>query len=261
VASLLLVLRAQGQWAEIESLYRAVIADERKTNDRGRLPNSLRELAELLLTLGRNSEAEPLLHEAESMLREELALWRSAAPGHETDRDELSGSLRELARVLSILHRDHEAKSLLREAASLLREELAVRRRDVPLDDMAVGSVLAGLGLVLCQVDTPNEAEPLLRESLLLSRKWYPHLTWMIAKHESLLGGCLTAMKRYPEAELLLVSASKNVDAERTTPPEVLRDTLDRIITLYESWGRPEQAAAWRLKRMDSNFPVDPFAN
>lgn len=34
---------------------------------------------------------------------------------------------------------------------------------------------------------------------------------------------------------------------------------LGRAIALYDAWGKPEQAAAWRLKRLDFDFPDDPF--
>jgi hypothetical protein len=78
---------------------------------------------------------------------------------------------------------------------------------------------------------------------------------------ESLLGGCLTDLKRYAEAEHMLLSVYNNVAAGRTSHPEALRDTLGRLITLYELWGKLEQASAWQLKRMDIDFPVDPFGH
>jgi hypothetical protein len=68
-------------------------------------------------------------------------------------------------------------------------------------------------------------------------------------------------MKRYAESEELFVSANKNLATARRASQGIRRDTLDRIITLYESWGKPDQAAIWRLKRMDSDFPVDPFVH
>jgi hypothetical protein len=38
-------------------------------------------------------------------------------------------------------------------------------------------------------------------------------------------------------------------------PPPVVairkRQALERVIRLYESWGKPEQAAAWKAQRSD----------
>jgi hypothetical protein len=68
-------------------------------------------------------------------------------------------------------------------------------------------------------------------------------------------------LNRHAEAEHLLLAAYNNLAADRGTPLGVLRDVLDRIIVLYESWGKPEQAAGWRLKRMDVDFPPAPFGH
>jgi tetratricopeptide (TPR) repeat protein len=259
--NLLDVLRAQGRMVEVEGVYRDAIEYQRKNNDRENLPESLRGLAEVLLALSRGREAETLLREAESLLREEVALRRSGAPGHEADRrDLLAYKLLGVAKALSSIHRDREARSLLREAVALMREELAVRRREVPRDEFIVHRLLAGLGTMLCQLDTPQEAEPILREAVASARICYPQAPWIVWYRESRLGGCLTALKRHAEAEALLLSVFKNTMAGRPAQPELLRETLDRLITLYEAWGKPEQAAEWRRKLMDHDFPTDPFA-
>jgi hypothetical protein len=258
---LLRVLRAQGRMVELEGVYRDAIEYFRKNNNRKILPITLQGLAEVLLTLGRGREADPLLREAESLLREKVALRRSGAPGHEANRsDLLVYSLQGLAKVLSSIHRDQEARSLLLEATALMREELAVRRRDIPRDESVVDRLLADLGTMLCQLDTPQEAEPILREAVASARICYPQTPEMIWRRESRLGGCLTTLKRHAEAEALLLSVFKNTMAGRPARPALLRETLDRLITLYEAWGKPEQAAVWRRKLMDHDFPADPFA-
>jgi hypothetical protein len=50
------------------------------------------------------------------------------------------------------------------------------------------------------------------------------------------------------------------VGTGRPQVPTRVRKALDRVITLYEAWGKPERAAAWRLRRPDPGFPTDPFA-
>jgi hypothetical protein len=42
-------------------------------------------------------------------------------------------------------------------------------------------------------------------------------------------------------------------------PPERVRQALGRVIVLFDARGKPEEATAWRLKRLDFDFPDDPF--
>ena len=41
--------------------------------------------------------------------------------------------------------------------------------------------------------------------------------------------------------------------------PEQVRQAIGRVIALYDIWGLPEEAAAWRIKLLDFDFPDDPF--
>jgi hypothetical protein len=46
---------------------------------------------------------------------------------------------------------------------------------------------------------------------------------------------------------------------EAKIPPEAafrLPDAADRLISLYESWKRPDEAARWRLER--AKYPLHP---
>ena len=104
-----------------------------------------------------------------------------------------------------------------------------------------------GLGWVLAEQGKTEEAEPLLREVLatVTARLGSDHRVTSLAR--STLGRCLTIAGRYAEAEPLLQEAydfyARNGDPEPDT-----NQTLERIIALYEAWGRPEQAASFRSK-------------
>ena len=57
------------------------------------------------------------------------------------------------------------------------------------------------------------------------------------------LGSCLTTLRRYDEANALLLAGYfvfKNEDAE------VLDQAQQALFDLYTAWGKPEQAAAYR---------------
>jgi hypothetical protein len=39
-----------------------------------------------------------------------------------------------------------------------------------------------------------------------------------------------------------------------------LREAAERVIRLYEAWGKPEQAARWKAKLGMPDLPTDVFA-
>jgi hypothetical protein len=84
--------------------------------------------------------------------------------------------------------------------------------------------------------------------------------TWQTASIESLLGGCLPRARRFTEAEPLMISAVEVFAKDLTAPRARHRESLTRIVGLYELWNDPQEAARWRENRMDVAFPPDPFA-
>jgi hypothetical protein len=103
------------------------------------------------------------------------------------------------------------------------------------------------MGLALVDLGRSREAEPLLRESLALRRQALPAGHWLIASSQSVLGACLTAERRYAEAEALLLRAQAAL-AESRGNGEPTLDARRRLVALYEAWGRPGKAAAWRAR-------------
>jgi hypothetical protein len=61
-----------------------------------------------------------------------------------------------------------------------------------------------------------------------------------------MLGGCLAALGRYREAEPLLLDGHRILVAERGPDDPRTRETAAYLAGLYEAWGRPAQAAAYR---------------
>ena len=79
----------------------------------------------------------------------------------------------------------------------------------------------------------------------------------------SLLGGALLGQGRYAEAEPLVVAGYEGMKAReaRIAVPERsrLREAAERVVRLYEAWGKPEQAAAWKAKLGMPDLPADVF--
>jgi hypothetical protein len=77
-----------------------------------------------------------------------------------------------------------------------------------------------------------------------------PKHDWLIASAKSALGAALSGQGKCEEAEPLLLAAYEELRLE--PPPPAFagrsRETLYRIVKLYEEWGKKDQAAQWRKK-------------
>jgi hypothetical protein len=102
-----------------------------------------------------------------------------------------------------------------------------------------------------------TEAEPLLTEALAIRQKSYASGDRRTALAESHLGECLLTLGRHADAEPLLVSGYEALKAAKGVPPAELNRALDRLIKLYEAWGKPEKATEWRAKRDQLHKPAD----
>ncbi len=62
----------------------------------------------------------------------------------------------------------------------------------------------------------------------------------------------LLGQKKYAEAEPLLVQGYEGMKArEAKIPPQSkkrLTEAAERIVQLYDAWGKPDQAAEWRKR-------------
>jgi serine/threonine protein kinase/TPR repeat protein len=95
------------------------------------------------------------------------------------------------------------------------------------------------------------EAEVLARECLAIRERDIPD-DWRTFNARSMLGGSLLGQKKYAEAEPLLLAGYEGMkQREVSIPPEGkprLRETLERLVQLYEATHRPGQAAEWKQK-------------
>jgi serine/threonine protein kinase len=160
------------------------------------------------------------------------------------------------------------------EAESLRRDELARVRKTAPFDsarldrDPADGA-LAELGINLLSQAKYAEAEQVLRECLAIREVKIPD-HWRRYSAMCGLGGALLGQAKYAEAEPLLVQGYEGFKAretkmsslEKTRTTQLMRQAGERVVALYEAWGRPEMAVAWRAKLppASAGLPEDVFA-
>jgi serine/threonine-protein kinase len=227
------VLYSKGDYAAAETLYREGLALSRKL-----LGNEHPSVAMALNNLALVRKEKGDYAGAESLHRESLALWRKLL-GNE--HPYLPLSMNNLANLLA-------EKGEYGEAESLLREALAMGRKLLGKDHPEVAMYLSSLADTLCRDEKPQEAQPLAREALVIFSKALPGGHPYIAETESVLGGCLSLAQRYGEAERLLLASYPILKAKTGERSLETRRALDRIVRLYEAWGKPDQAARYRAE-------------
>jgi tetratricopeptide (TPR) repeat protein len=110
-------------------------------------------------------------------------------------------------------------------------------------------AALAVRGSMLLLRKKPAEAELKLQESLTIRKKRQPD-DWTTFETESLLGEDLLEQKKYADAEPLLLSGYQGMKEREETIPsqdkDRLTEALERLVHLYEAWGKKDKAAHWR---------------
>jgi hypothetical protein len=97
----------------------------------------------------------------------------------------------------------------------------------------------------------PEKAERVLLASLTGREKIQPN-AWTTFQTKSALGGALADLQRYDEAERLLLQGYEGMKQRDAKIPKTgkgrLAEAAERLVQLYEAWGKPEQAEQWRAK-------------
>jgi serine/threonine protein kinase len=198
--------------------------------------NSMNHLAALLVMQARFAEAEPLFGGA-------VRGFRKVRPPRPPDvARELAVALEGWAGCLWEIGQ-------ARQAAEVAREVLQIERDRPAADPRDVARLLTLLGAALTMDKRAKEAEPLLREALKIRSQALPPGHYQTALTQSMLGGCLSALGRHADAEPLLLAGYEGLRAAKRAPSFRTRQALDRLVQLYEAWGKPKQAAAWRAKQ------------
>jgi tetratricopeptide (TPR) repeat protein/tRNA A-37 threonylcarbamoyl transferase component Bud32 len=229
----------QRKLAEAETLFRQNLENERRIlgAEHPTTLTTLNNLATVVSNQGKPAEAEKLHRQNVEVRR------RVFGPTHQ----ETLIAMHNLAKTL-------QGQGKLAEAAPLYREILELKRQTLRKDHPSIANTLVLLGEVLIATGKAREAEALLIEGVEIRRKTYPPKHGLTASAEKVLGWCLVSQGRYAEAEPLLLTSNEILRHASGVPPGVLRSSFYYLIQMYEGWGKPEKAAAWRAER-DKVFP------
>jgi eukaryotic-like serine/threonine-protein kinase len=157
-----------------------------------------------------------------------------------------------LARV-RMAQREYAAAEVLLTDAWAAAEK---REVDNPLEAAALRELL---GDCLMRQGNYSKAESVLQVAP-AARERMGAEGWETAWARSLLGGALVGQTKYADAEPLLVAGYNGMkEREMRIPvPErpKLTEALDRVVHLYDAWGKKDKADRWRKTRPGSRVTV-----
>jgi len=148
--------------------------------------------------------------------------------------------------LLACIARD---RGKLQQAVEMFRAVLAMRGQLQPTGHPDTAAAMSQLADALTRAGDPQEAIPLAENALDIRKKILPPGNWAIWNTTSVLGGAYAGAGKFEQAEPLLKQSFDGLATGSVLGKRTQRDAADRLVTLYEKWGRPEQAVQWRQKR------------
>jgi tetratricopeptide (TPR) repeat protein len=226
-------LRQRGALEDSEKLYREILATRREVQGERHYDTftAMNNLAGLLQERGQVGEAEKLFRETLEIRLEVLG---------EEHRDTLI-TMNNLALLLTNQKKLDEAETLHRRALSIKKRVLGER-------DTSTITSMANLALVQYLRGDVEGALASYRDVLAAfeATNGARHVRTGQA-HEN-VGGCLAALKRWDEAERELLAAHDILEDVQGPKGVRTRAVAQRLAELYTAWGKPEEAASWRMQ-------------
>ncbi len=265
-------LNNEGKYAQAEQQYREALAIYEEL-----VPEDHPHPALLMNNLGRSLQEQSKLDEAEAFFQESLVRLEGIFGDHvniahirsnvayvQYERENYEAAEASYQRVLADYRRhlgdDHPyvAEALTNlgavyngqdkwdEALASHQEALTIREAKLGADHPDVALTFSNIGSVYHDRGNCAAATPYFERALAIARDKHPERHPRTALYMSNLGGCLTALERFDEAEPLLTS-SYDIYLELHEPTYYLTEqTRERLVTLYEQWDKPDEAARYQ---------------
>jgi eukaryotic-like serine/threonine-protein kinase len=221
----------RGSFDTADSLLREALRIRRATlgDEHFETAVGLSQLAGLYSVMGDHARAE-------GHLREALAIRERILP---PDHQSLGTTLNGLALALQHRGEDAEAAALFGRAADIYRASLGPRHR-------FTGVVLCNLADLRLRMGELDASHARYRECLSILEEVHPENHQELAHNRSRFGALLTARGEYAEAEPLLLRGHLVLREQLGPDHPRTRQAAERLVALYEAWGRPERAAPFR---------------
>ncbi|MBI3400890.1 MAG: serine/threonine protein kinase [Acidobacteria bacterium] len=240
--NLAMLYRTQGKLAQAEPLYTTALAGRRRVlgEEHPDTLNTMNNLAVLYWSQGQREQAEPLFTRALEGMRRVLG---EAHP--------------ETLRAMSNMATVYQLQGKPAQAELLYTNVLDIQRRVLGESHPDTLTSMNNLALTYLSQRKYVEAETLLRDLVRLFERTVPD-SWRRYNSQSLLGASVAGEGKYADAEPLLLSAYQEMLQRQATIPadnrSALQEAGERIVQLYQSWGKGEKAVEWaeRLRRPNS---------
>lgn len=267
------ILQAQGSYAPAESLYRQVLERHRANPDA-----SHQELASALYDIGSVEHIDGRFEQAREHFGEAIAELEADTGQHELAIADIKSDLAVLLKnrkeydaagplyrdVLAIRRRylgeahssvaqslNNYAVFLRASGAAAAAESLSVLaleayRRSVGEKHPEYAAALNNVAVAMLRRGDCAGAIPLLRRSADIYEQAVNEDFWVPNAIRVNLGRCLTETKQYAEAERVLLASNERLSRVLGDTSSTARGARSRLVQLYEAWGRPARAAAFR---------------
>jgi non-specific serine/threonine protein kinase/serine/threonine-protein kinase len=261
--------RLQSRWVEAERYYRESLPIWKAADVVDQAINAQAELGFALLKQERYDEAEGMLNEVLAQRRarygetsfpaadalEKLAPLFVARKdfakaesltmtGLEIRRAVFGPRALQVAGPLQNVAFLREAQNDTAGAVAALRESLAMFSAIRPASDITVLGLHRWLATDLCTVGAAVEGDSLAQVAEANAAQdpasSLPH------RLQGVRGYCLMQQRQYPRAEPLLLAAERGLRALPSATPAMREEVTRWLVTLYERWGKPVEAARWR---------------
>ncbi len=232
-AILALTLADQGKFDEAIKIVREEVASlRREAAEEGfELAANLTGLGSFLLENGQTGESLKDLRAGEAIYRK---LYSAASL-------QLGDNLRLQAQA-SLAEGEYS------EAETRINETLKIYRAATSPQFINYATALMVQGMIYSQTGRTEEAEKLLREAVRIRTENVPETHFLRAAANGALGEFLAAQERFPEAETFLLASHESLGkSQAANSPRTLL-ALQRLVSLYEKWGRSDAARAYRDK-------------
>jgi tetratricopeptide (TPR) repeat protein len=219
---------------EAEPLFRRALEGRRRklSPDHAETLRTMQNLGVVLRDSGHYDEAEPLLREAAERAKKTLGPASADTQAY-------------VANFAVLHHRRGTSET----AEPMVREAVEVLRSQGKTGTAAFADQLGRLSRCLLDQKKYAEAEAVLRDCI-ASHQNRPSNEWVTFHMRSLLGSVLLDQKRFAEAEPFLLQGYQGLKEREA---ELSKDSrsrivqaLERLVELYDAWGKEAEAARWR---------------
>lgn len=112
------------------------------------------------------------------------------------------------------------------------------------------------MGRILLLQKRYDEAIPILRDAHSTRNRILADTNWERAKTATLLGAALAGVGEFEEAEPLLIRNYPFVRDNRRPGHRRTTEALERLVFLYERWGKTREARRWRAELCETASPL-----